>query len=136
MLSTRYRSGIDRFTGRVITGQVHLAQSLATIWLTRLGERVMLLDFGSTLRRHLAEDVTPSLALELYTDLTEAVYEWEPEYRVSEMQLVSLTQLGGLGLRHAGLYYPEGRYGNYDIVEPFGTVASLAAYETTARRAA
>lgn len=134
MLDVRYRSGTNAVTGEVLTGRAHLAQSLATIWLTRLTERVMLLDFGSRLRSHLAEDVTPALALEIYDDLTSAVYEWEPEYRVRQMQLVTLTRIGGLGLKHDGTYYPEGRFGNYDIQEEFGGIASLASYEGAARR--
>ena len=136
MQAIRYRSGVDARTGRVITGQVHLAQSIATIWSTRIGQRVMLLAFGSNLRSHLAEDITSALALEIYDDLTSAITQWEPEYRVAEMQFVSLTRIGGLGLRHGGTYYPEGRFGNYTVSEPFGTVSALAQYETLARRAA
>lgn len=136
MLALRYRSGFDRATGAVLTGRAHLAQSLAVIWRTRLEQRVMLLDFGADLRRHLSEDVTPGIALEIYDDLTTAAHTWEPEYRVKEMQLVSLSRIGGLGLRHNGLYYPEGRYGNYDDVEDFGGVSSLARYEAIARRTA
>jgi len=132
----RYRRGVDASTGRIISGQVHLAQSIATIWATRIGERIMLLLFGSNLRSHLAEDIDGALALEIYDDLTTAVIRWEPEYRVVEMQLVSLTRKGGLGLRHGGLYYPEGRYGNYTLSERFGTVSALAQYEGLARRAA
>lgn len=139
MQAIRYRSGISASTGRVITGRVHLAQSIATIWRTRVGERIMLLPFGSNLRSRLAEDVTGALALELYDDLTTAVRTWEPEYRITTMQLVSLTIKGGLGLRHVGLYYPEGRFGNYSLQESFGAVSDLARYERLAlgaRRAA
>lgn len=136
MQAVRYRSGIDARTGRFLKGRAHLAQSLAKIWATRIGERVMLLDFGSNLRSHLSEDVTGALALEIYDDLITSAHRWEPEYRAVEMQLVTLTRLGQLGLRHAGLYYPEGRLGNYAIVEDFGGVSALARYETLARRAA
>ena len=136
MQAIRYRSGVDARTGLLIRGQVHLAQSVASIWSTRIGERIMLLPYGANLRSHLAEDITGALALEIYDDLTTAVIRWEPEYRVAEMQLVSLTRKGGLGLRHAGLYYPEGRYGNYSVQEDFGAVSDLAQYERLARRAA
>lgn len=136
MQAVRYRSGIDAETGRVITGRVHLAQSLAMIWTTRISERFMLLDFGSHLRSHLAEDITGGLALEIYDDLTTTVVRWEPEYRVEEMQLVRLTRIGALGLRHGGTYYPEGRFGNYALRETFGGVSSLARYEGVALRRA
>ena len=132
--AVRYRRGIDASSGRELVGREHLALSLAKIWTTRLGERVELLDFGSKLRSHLAEDVNAALVLEIYNDLTSAVYQWEPEYRVVEMQVVRLTRIGGLGLRHGGLYYPEGRFGNYGIVESFGGVSALARYEQAAMR--
>ena len=134
MQAIRYRTGIDARTGKLLVGKPHLAQSLAKIWTTRIGERVMLLDFGSKLFSHLAEDITGALALEIYDDLTDAIYEWEPEYRGVDFQLVSLTRIGGLGIRHGGNYYPEGRFGNYDIVEPFGGVSALARYEQAAMR--
>lgn len=136
MLAVRYRTGLDPATGKILRGQAHLAQSLVRIWLTRTDTRVMLLDFGSDLRSHLAEDITPALALEIYDDLITAAHRWEPEYRIGELQLVTLTRVGGLGLRHAGTYFPEGRFGNFEIQEPFGTVSALAAYERLARRAA
>lgn len=134
MQAVRYRQGADAVTGRPLVGRAHLAQSLGVIWATRVGELVMLLDFGANLRSHLAEDVTGSLALTIYNDLATAVEKWEPEYRVREMQLVSLTRDGGLGLRHGGIYYPEGRFGNYAIGEPFGELSPLSRYEAVARR--
>lgn len=114
----RYRSGVDRRSGKLLTGWPHCVQSLDTIWTTRLNELVMLLDFGSDLRGLLAEDVTPTLALQIYNELAVSAERWEPEYRVDEMQLVRLTQDGALGLRHGGLYFPEGRFGNYGVAVP------------------
>ena len=136
MQAVRYRSGISATTGQVITGQAHLAQSIAIIWRTRVGERFMRLPFGSDLRSHLAEDVTTATALLIFNDLRSAIDAWEPEYAMTDFQLVSLTRKGGLGLKHGGLYFPEGRFGNTSISEPFGTVTDLATYEGLARRTA
>ncbi|MFA7604028.1 MAG: hypothetical protein WCY29_13545 [Novosphingobium sp.] len=115
----RYRSGVDRQSGRMLTGSAHLAQSLDTIWSTRIDELVMLLDFGSDLRGLLAEDLTPALALSIFNELVVTAERWEPEYRVDELQFVRMSEAGMLGLRHGGLYYPEGRFGNYGIAIPF-----------------
>lgn len=134
MQAVRYRQGFNAETGRPLVGRAHLAQSLGVIWGTRVGELVMLLDFGANLRSHLAEDVTGDLALQIYDDLTTAAERYEPEYRVREMQLVRLTRDGGLGLRHGGIYYPEGRFGNYAISEQFGELSALSRYEAVARR--
>ncbi|SOC26820.1 hypothetical protein SAMN05421512_1174 [Stappia indica] len=114
MRGLRYRTGLDARTGQPLRGWPHVVQSLETIWSTRLGKRVMRLGFGSELFSRLGEDITPALALQLYTDLTVAAHTWEPEYRITSMQLVNLTSAGALGLRHSGTYYPEGRFGIYD----------------------
>lgn len=116
--ATRYRSGFDRRTAEIFVGWPVVAQSLETIWTTRRGERVMQLDFGSDVRGLLAEDVTPALALQLYTELAASAHRWEPEYRLDELQLVRLTETGQLALRHGGLYFPEGRFGNYQMAIP------------------
>ncbi len=115
MKAIRYRVGLDKETGKLLVGIAHLRQSLGVIWLTRKDIRYMLLDFGSDLRGHLGEDVTPSLALDLYDTMVTAAHRWEPEYRIRTMQLVHLTRLGSLGVKYGGTYYPEGRLGNYDI---------------------
>ncbi len=136
MQAVRYRTGIDRTTGKPLVGWAHVQQSLAVIWTTRLKERWMRLDFGSNLRSWLAEDLTPATALGLYGDLVVATHRWEPEYRIKNLQLVDATRMGGLGLRHAGIYYPEGRLGNYRLGIPVGAGAPIIVRETIARRVA
>lgn len=116
--AVRYRQGVDGRTGQVLTGYVHLVQSLDTVWMTRLNQLWMLLDFGSDLRGLLAEDLTPAIALQIYNELVASAERWEPEYRIDELQFVTMSETGLLALRHGGLYFPEGRYGNYDIAVP------------------
>ena len=114
----RYRTGIDGRTGKVLTGIPHLQQSLGKIWGTRIDTRVMRLSFGSNLRSLLSEDLSPSIALLIYNELYGSAAKWEPEYALTQLQLVTLTEGGKLGLRHAGVYFPEGRFGNYDLAIP------------------
>lgn len=135
MQALRYRVGIDERTGKTLVGWAHVQQSLATIWTTALKARVMRLDFGSRLRTWLAEDLTPETALGIYGDLVEATYRWEPEYRLGSLQFVQATRAGGLGLRHGGVYYPEGRLGNYDAAIAIGVGSPIIVRETIARRA-
>ena len=116
----KIRAGIDERTGKVITGPAHLAQSLSKIWHTRLDTRVMRLSFGSELRSLLAEDLTPAIALLIYNELVATAARWEPEYRLTQLQLVKLTAGGALGLRHGGLYFPEGRFGNFNTAVVLG----------------
>ncbi len=114
----KFRAGIDARTGEPVSGVDHLFQSLGKIWATHLGSRAMRLDFGSDLRSLLAEDLTPTIALLIYNELVIAAARFEPEYQLTELQLVRLTETGALGIRHAGLYFPEGRLGNYDLAIP------------------
>jgi phage baseplate assembly protein W len=122
MDAVRYRTGIDRSTGAFLVGWDHVRQSLETIWTTRPDQRVMLLDFGTDLRGFLGEDITPDLALAIYDMLVRSVRAYEPEYRLTELQFVRLAREGALGLRHVGVYYPEGRLGNYALALPTRTV--------------
>ena len=111
----RYRTGINARTGKILTGPAHLAQSLSKIWQTRLDTRVMRLSFGADLRSALSEDLTPSIALLIYNEMVASAARWEPEYLITQLQLVTLQGMGKLGIRHGGIYYPEGRFGNYDL---------------------
>ncbi len=136
MQAIRYRVGLDMDTGKLLVGLAHLRQSLKKIWITRKNIRYMLLNYGAELRGHLGEDVTPGLALDIYDDLVTAAHEWEPEYRIRTMQLVHLTQLGSLGVKYGGTYYPEGRFGNYDItIEDEDGLLALPRAIDTARSA-
>lgn len=125
MSAVRYRTGSSTRTGKLLRGWPHCAQSLSKIWMTRLNTRVMLLDFGAELFSRLSEDITPDLALQIYDDLTTAAHTWEPEYRVDTMQVVYVTRVGALGLRHSGTYFPEGRLGNYEIAQAVSETTSL-----------
>ncbi len=113
----RYRSGMDRTTGRVLTGWAHCAQSVDVILSTRLDERVMRLAFGSNLVRLIGRSLAPSVLIELYREIVVCVHRWEPEYRIRRLDVASVERTGGLGLLTRGLYYPEGRFGDYDAAE-------------------
>jgi phage baseplate assembly protein W len=126
MRAVRYRTGINRRTGQMLRGIAHVHQSLETIWTTRLGERVMRLPFGSVVRGHLSEDITPGLALQIYASLVEAAHAFEPEYRISSLRLVRVTRDGALGLTYSGTYYPEGRFGNHDIAVADSAAAAIS----------
>lgn len=109
----RYRTGLDRRTGKLLTGFDHVQQSLGVIWITKLRSRVMRLGFGSDLRGLLGEDLSPALALDVYDELIASAHRHEPEFRLRSLQFVRLSATGLLALRYSGTYFPEGRFGNY-----------------------
>lgn len=122
--SVRFRAGIDERTGKVLSGPDHLAQSLLKIWTTRLDTRVMRLAFGSDLRSLLSEDLTPAIAMQVYNEMVASAARWEPEFMITQLQLVTLKETGKLGIRYGGIYFPEGRLGNYDLAVDLGLRAT------------
>lgn len=128
-MALRYRIGIDARTGRPLTGWPHCRQSVGKIVMTIPTERVMRLDFGMDPARRLGRNISPALAARLYSDVIEALRRDEPEYVVRRLQLVSLDRGGGLGLLFEGDYYPEGRLGNYGVIETRDFSLALAPAE-------
>lgn len=114
----QYRTGIDAETGQLLTGLAHVSQSVSTIITTVPLEMVMLLDFGCDVVSRIGRNMYRESVLRLYGDIVTAVHRWEPEYRISRMQLVNITRTGGLAIALPGTYYPEGRFGNYALAEP------------------
>lgn len=119
-LTVRYRSSMCRHTGRLITGFPAIEQSVARILTTRPTELVMLLDFGTDILRHLGKNIHRDRIVSLYMEAVNAIHKWEPEYRIRRLQLVRLERAGTLGIGFTGIYYPEGRFGNYEIAEEAG----------------
>lgn len=121
----RYRTGVDARTGKVLRGRAHLDQSIAKIVTTAIGERVMRLDFGCGLVRQIGRNIHAAFLLHLYGDLIAAVHRWEPEARIKHVRLVSVERTGGYAFAIGGLYFPEGRFGNYEISETMDARAPL-----------
>lgn len=114
----RYRTGIDAETGKALRGLAHLNQSIAKIVTTVVSERVMRLDFGAGLEREIGRNLNKVRILALYGKTIVAIHRWEPEARIKQARLVTIERTGALGLGFAGSYFPEGRFGNFDVVEP------------------
>lgn len=125
-MTIRYRTGVDARTGKPLSGFAHCAQSVDDIVTTLLTERVLLLDYGLNPTRRLGRNISPALAAQLYRDAIAAIHKWEPEFRITTLQLVGVDRTGMLALRIDGRYFPEGRYGNYDIVEMQSVSVALA----------
>jgi len=113
-----YRRGISQTTGALLSGYAHLQQSLLKIIMTIPTERVMRLDFGLDPTRRLGRNISPLLVATLWRDFVTAVHAYEPEYRITRMQLVSVDRTGALAIYLEGRYFPEGRLGNYALEEP------------------
>lgn len=126
----RYRTGIDRITGKPLVGFAHVRQSIEVILGTVPTERIMLLDFGFVGLRHIGQNLVPPVVLAFYRDVRNATRKWEPEYDITRFLLARAEATGLLALGTAGTYYPEGRFGNFTIKEPVTATFTLAGVAT------
>jgi phage baseplate assembly protein W len=118
-------AGFDERHGAVLTGWDHVAQSLAVLLTTLIGERVM--------RRGLGMDEAtlqdrPMNAVEI-TDAFVAISEairprlvnghqyGEPRYDLVRVVPLSARESGFISFRLDGLYYPLGHLGDFSVFE-------------------
>lgn len=76
-------------TGRAITTDEHLAQSIAIILTTPIGTRVMRRDFGSLLVEMIDQPADPRLGnIRAFAAIATALAKWEPRLRLRRVDLI------------------------------------------------
>lgn len=118
--------GVDRMTGRVLTGFDHVRQSLSVILTTSFGERVMRRYVGSFVPPLLGEPLIPRTLLRFWTAVCVAIELFEPRMRVRRIVptgSVSGVRLGQLKFKIDCDYMPRGHLGDF-TVESSHSVAS------------
>jgi phage baseplate assembly protein W len=111
------RAGIDRETGRLLTGWEHCAQSIAVVLTTRIGWRVMRREFGSRLRDLQDRNPDPATMLAAFVSIAEALARWEPGFRLSRITPERIGVDGVTVLTLSGAFYPRGHLGDYSVSE-------------------
>ena len=81
--------GMDRTTGRRLTGEAHLRQSIADILTTPIGSRVMRREYGSDLPALIDAPITPETVVDVFQATAEALARWEPRIRVRRVQVAA-----------------------------------------------
>lgn len=99
--------GMNVHTGRSIADMDHLRQSITDILSTPIGSRVMRRDYGSRLFKRLDAPLTGELLAEIYADVVEALFSYEPRFEVTNVSVVSMDQ-GHLVLDVTGKYLITG----------------------------
>jgi uncharacterized protein len=99
--------GMDVQTGKNLEGVLHLKQSIANILSTPVGSRVMRRDYGSRLFDKIDHPLDGNLIAEMYADVVEALFQWEPRFELMQVTVVNLKQ-GTITLDLEGRYVADG----------------------------
>lgn len=114
-------TGIDKTTGRVLSGWPHVQQSLGVIFTTFFGERVLIRWFGSFVPKILGQRMTPPVVLKFWTAVCVAVDLWEPRFKITRIGPKGTPEemrTGTLGFTLEGVYYPRGHLGDFTADGP------------------
>ncbi|EJF95942.1 GPW/gp25 family protein [Bartonella taylorii] len=101
-------SGMDRTTGKPLTGIDHLRQSILDILSTRIGSRVMRRDYGSRVAELIDAPVNNAFAVALYAAVAEALDKWEPRFKLKKIDF-KMVDAGQVSLSFEGIYLPSGK---------------------------
>lgn len=92
--------GMDRATGRAISGTAHLAQSIGDILSTRIGSRVERRQYGSRVPDYIDAPMTNVERTRCYGAAATALLRWEPRLKLARVQLLQDKAGAGMQGRH------------------------------------
>lgn len=94
--------GISNTTGKALSGDAHLAQSIADILTTPLGSRVMRRDYGSLLFELIDRPINGAIRMLMHAATAIALRRWEPRLQLTRVVLIGEPQTGQLTIRIEG----------------------------------
>jgi uncharacterized protein len=78
--------------GKTISQITHIKQSIANILTTPIGSRVMRRDYGSRLFEKIDNPINGELIAEIYSDVVEALFTWEPRFEVEQVTVQNIEK--------------------------------------------
>lgn len=105
--------GLNAATGGLLTGWEHVIQSLRDIFDAHFGSRIMREWYGSFVPNLLGQLINPQEVVPYFAALTSAIEQWEPRFRVTQIQVVKVTRDGQLHIFLDGEYRPRAVYGDF-----------------------
>lgn len=80
-------TGMHKETGKPVSGEAHIAQSIADILTTPIGSRVMRRDYGSRLFELVDTPLSPARRLLWIAATAGAIRRWEPRVTLERVAL-------------------------------------------------
>jgi phage baseplate assembly protein W len=94
--------------GKSISEIAHIKQSIANILTTPIGSRVMRRDYGSRLFEKIDNPINGELIAEIYSDVVEALFIWEPRFAVEQVTVQNIEK-GKITIDLEGSYLKDGQ---------------------------
>ena len=110
-------AGVNRLTGKPLSGWDHVAQSLGVLFTTPRLSRVMRRHLGSNVPRLVDAPMSPVTIIDVYAAMADAI-RFEPRFQVSRFSVVEATTAGQLTIAVEGIYFPRGHLGDFTVQEP------------------
>ena len=95
--------GLNRHTGRPLTGDAHLAQSIQDILTTPKGSRVMRRAYGSDLPDIIDQPINGETFVDVVQATAEALDVWEPRLTLERVQM-GAAQAGQMEITLTGSF--------------------------------
>ena len=83
--------GMDRRTGKPLTGLDHLRQSIEDILATPVGSRRMRPEYGSQIRRFVDLPVNGGWKSAVQAEVARSLGRWEPRLKLEQVQVVAIV---------------------------------------------
>lgn len=124
------RNGVDRRTGKLLSGWGHCQQSLEALFVTPFHERVLRRWAGSFVPMILGRSAVERVITRFFWAIASAIDLWEPGYRVRRVYFMGdaltfstdperpistaeLLRLGQALFRQEGVWFPRGHVGDF-----------------------
>lgn len=88
-MTTEKYIGMNRETGKALTGLEHIQQSIRDILVTPIGSRVMRRKYGSLLSALIDQPQNAALRLQIMSACYVAIIQWEPRVRLTGISFES-----------------------------------------------
>jgi phage baseplate assembly protein W len=88
-------------------GLDHIRQSIGDILSTRLGERVMVPEYGSEVPDVIDAPMNSGAAVDAFMAVAEALGKWEPRFALEKIEATRAEQEGSAGFVLTGRVTPD-----------------------------